>query len=73
MTQTFYSEFGYCFTKNSCPEKKKTLFYYCSDSESRTYGFSQLKKMYKAGDRSKFSSLCEGKGTEQTLFPKNLK
>ena len=68
----FYPEFGYCFTKNSCPEKKN-LFYYSSDSKSRTCGFSQLKKMYKAGDRSKFSSLCEGKGTEQTLSPKKLK
>lgn len=71
MTQTFYSEFGYCFTKNSCPRKKKNPFLYCSDSES-IWVFS-TKKMYKAGDRSSFPEVYVREKTEQTLFPKNLK
>lgn len=76
MTQIFYPESGYCSTKNSCPEKKKKkhkLFYYSNDSKSGTCGFSKLKKICKAGDRSKFSSLCEEKRNWADSIPKKLK
>ena len=60
------------FYKEFLPWKKK-LFYYSNDSESGTCGFSKLKKICKAGDRSKFSSLCEEKRNWADSIPKELK